>query len=190
MDLLTRREAVQTAQKWVQFDPLFIDTETTGTGSQAEVIEIALVDNAGLLLFNSLVRPKGKIEPDATAIHSITSADVQNERAWEEVWPQVEPLMAGRYICTYNSDFDLRLLKQSHQRAWLKWTIPDSRFLCVMKLYARFHGQWDPIRRTHKWHKLEEAGRQSGISLPNSHRASDDALLARAVLHYMADWKE
>ncbi len=189
MDILTRREAVQQAQKWLQSEPLFLDTETTGTGPQSEVIEIAVVDHAGALLYNSLVRPKGRIEPDSTGIHGITPADVQDERPWEQVWPEVEPLLAGRSICAYNSDFDLRLLKQTHQRAWLKWTIPDSRFLCVMKLYARFQGDWDANRRSYRWHKLENAGRQSGISLPNSHHASDDALLARALLLYMAAWQ-
>ena len=189
MDILTRQEAVQQAKKWVESEPVYIDTETTGTGPHAEIIEIAIVDHLGQVLFDSLVRPKGKIEPDAVRIHNITPADVLDEKPWEEIWPQVEPLMAGKYICTYNSDFDLRLLKQSHQRAWLKWMIPDSRFLCVMKLYARFHGEWDANRRTHKWQRLEIAGQQCGISLLNSHRASDDALLARAVLMHMADWK-
>jgi len=189
MDLLTRREAVQQAQKWLQSEPIYIDTETTGTGPRSEIIEIAVVDHAGQILYNQLVKPKGQIEPDSIRIHNITPADVKDERPWEALWPEVEPLLAGRNICTYNSDFDLRLLKQTHQRAWLKWMIPDARFLCVMKLYARFCGEWDNNRRGYKWQRLETAGQQCGIDLPNSHRASDDALLARAVLLHMAAWQ-
>ena len=189
MDILTRREAVQQAQKWLQSEPIFIDTETTGTGPHAEIIELAVVDYTGQVLFNSLVRPKGKIEPETIRIHNIRPEDVKDEQTWEQLWPAIEPLLAARNICTYNSDFDLRMFKQTHQRSWLKWMIPDGRFLCVMKLYARFQGEWDNIRHSYKWQRLETAGQQCSIQIPNSHRASDDALLARAVLFHMAAWQ-
>jgi hypothetical protein len=47
-----------------------------------------------------------------------------------------------------------------------------------MKLYADFIG-------SRRWQRLEEAGRQCRLELPNSHRAKDDTLLARAVFQYM-----
>jgi DNA polymerase-3 subunit epsilon len=189
MDILARREAVQQALKWTQMLPVYIDTETTGLGPNAEVIEIAILDSDGKLLYQSLVRPKGRIDPEAMRVHGITQAEVAGAPEWADIWPQVESTLLNRKIGIYNSEFDLRMLKQTHQRAWLSWTLPDSAFFCIMKLYARFYGDWDRQRSGYRYHSLENAGRQSGILLPNSHRAQDDALLARELLQYMAAWR-
>lgn len=189
MDVITRREAALQARKYIQMLPVYLDTETTGTGANAEIIEIAILDSDGRLLFQSLVRPKGRIEPDAQRVHGITQADLAGAPDWAEIWPQVESTLLHRKVGVYNSDFDLRMLKQTHQRAWLSWTLPENAFFCIMKLYARFYGEWERQRGGYRWHSLENAGRQSGILLANSHRAQDDALLARALLHYMADWQ-
>jgi hypothetical protein len=56
-----------------------------------------------------------------------------------------------------------------------------------MKLYAQFRGDWDAQRRQYRYISLEKAGKDAGIYLPNTHRAVDDALLARAVLHFIAN---
>jgi DNA polymerase-3 subunit epsilon len=56
-----------------------------------------------------------------------------------------------------------------------------------MELYAMFYGDRDPYRGSFRYQSLEIAGRQCGINLPNAHRAVDDCLLTRAVLHYMAE---
>ena len=78
-------------------------------------------------------------------------------------------------------------MKQSHNRSWLRWTLPDDNFFDIMKMYARFFGDWDPARRSFRYQSLEMAGRQCGIRLPNAHRAVDDCLLTCALLHHMAD---
>ncbi len=44
-------------------DVLYLDTETTGLGSQAEIVEIAVVDGAGRTVLNRLVRPTSPIPP-------------------------------------------------------------------------------------------------------------------------------
>jgi DNA polymerase III subunit epsilon len=190
MDLAARREAVQIARTYLQNNPLVLDTETTGTGPKAEVIEIAVVDAQGGVLFESFVKPRGKIEADATRIHGITEKMVEAAPEWQEVWPQVEKLLLAQPVGAYNSDFDLRLLKQTHQRYWMSWIVPDNQFFCIMKLYARFAGEWDRVRRSYRWQSLEHAGRQCDIRLSNTHHAADDALLALAVLKYMANWTE
>mgnify|MGYP002388012714 CR=1 FL=1 len=97
-----------------------------------------------------------------------------------------QAVLEGRRVGVYNVEFDLRLMKQSHARAWLRWTLPDENFFCLMKLYARYYGDWDARRGSYRWQSLEMAGRQCQISLPNAHRAIDDCRLTRALLHYMA----
>jgi DNA polymerase III subunit epsilon len=179
-------EASAEARQLIAQRPLYLDTETTGLGAQAEIIEISIIDADGAVLFDSLVRPFGRIELDALRVHGITQDMVADAPLWSEVWPAVETLLEDHLVGIYNRDFDLRMIKQSHQRNWIPWRLEDANFFCIMKLYARFRGEWDNRKGDYRWHSLEAAGRQSRIPLSNIHRTTEDARLARAVLHYMA----
>jgi DNA polymerase-3 subunit epsilon len=165
---------------------LYLDTETTGLGSEAEIVEIALLDFQGESLFESLVRPIGPIPPDATAVHGITTTMVAGAPDWRSVWLEVEPLLAGRLVAIYNAEFDLRMMRLAHRRAGLAWNLPPDQFTCLMELYAEFRGDWNPIRRSYRWHSLEAARQQCALPLANSHRAAQDAQLARLLLEHMA----
>ena len=190
MDKLERNEAIKRAQQYIQVSPIYLDTETTGLSPHAEVIEIALVDQAGSVILESLVKPRiNSIDPDAFRIHRITMDMLQDAPSWQEVWPQVEAVLAGRLVGVYNSEFDLRMMQQSHRKYWMDDQIPAENFFCIMKLYARYYGEWDYRRRSYRWHSLDQAGKQCRIPLPNSHRAKDDALLARELLLYIANTK-
>jgi DNA polymerase III subunit epsilon len=187
MNTNRRRNAIFEAQALLDTNPVFLDTETTGMHLSAEVIEIGVIDDAGAVLFDSFVRPRGKIDPAAGRVHGITNEMLIDAPNWEEIWPQAEAVLIDRSIGVYNVEFDLRLIKQSHNRSWLHWSLPDSSFFDIMRLYASFYGDWDPVHRSYRYQSLELAGRQCRISLPNAHRAIDDCLLTRAVLHFMAD---
>jgi DNA polymerase-3 subunit epsilon len=139
------------------------------------------------VLFESLVRPRGKIDPAAGRVHGITLEMLASAPLWNEIWPQAEAVLAGRRIGVYNAEFDLRLIKQSHKSSWIRSSLPDENFFDIMKLYARFFGDRDPMHRSYRYQSLELAGRQCGIQLPNAHRAVDDCLLTRLLLHYMAE---
>jgi DNA polymerase-3 subunit epsilon len=179
-------EVAAQARQLIAQRPVYLDTETTGLGPQAEIIEIGIIDDQGAVLFDSLVHPFGGIEWDAFRVHGINQEMVANAPPWSEVWPPVETLLEGRLAGIYNREFDLRLMKQSNQRNWLSWRLQEANFFCIMELYARYRGEWNTRRGNYRFHSLEMAGRQSGIHLPHTHRAIDDARLARALLYFMA----
>ncbi|MBX3014627.1 MAG: 3'-5' exonuclease [Caldilineaceae bacterium] len=181
-----RQHACVLARQRLQTQPLFLDTETTGVRSTAEIIEICLIDHNGDVLLNSLVRPRLTIPAESTKVHGITTAMVAHAPTWPELWPQIQAILANRPLGIYNADFDLRLLKQTHQQSGLLWPAFPFEPFCIMQLYAQFYGEWDIHRNAYRWQSLEKAGRHFSIALPNSHRAKDDALLARAVLHQIA----
>ncbi|HSB67558.1 MAG TPA: 3'-5' exonuclease [Anaerolineales bacterium] len=187
MDPRSRSTAILEARALLESNPVYLDTETTGMHFTSEVIEIGIIDDQGQVLFDQLVRPRGKMDPAAGRVHGITLEMLVGAPTWEQVWPQAEAVLAGKRIGVYNVEFDLRLMKQTHLRSWLTWSLPEANFFDIMKLYARFHGDWDPIRKSYRYQSLEIAGRQCGIRLPNAHRAVDDCHLTRALLHYMAD---
>ena len=175
----SRNYAVQQAQRWLDAQPLFLDTETTGLNELAEIVEISIIDHDGISLLETLVRPRRPIPPDAVRIHGIRDETVRSAPSWLEVWPQVEAILRGRPVGIYNADFDLRMMKQSHRLNGMVWREPGMKPFCIMRLYSDYLG-------TARFQSLEQAGRQLGIPLPYAHRARADTLLARAVLLRMA----
>lgn len=190
MDRKTHRlEAILVAQKKLTLNPVYLDVETTGMEDRDEVIEIAIVDNDGSTLIDSFVKPVGDISPSAYAVHGISEDMIRGAPIWAEIWPQIEESLLGRVVGIYNADFDIRMLEQSHLKGQMAWQPPYVAYFCIMKLYAQFHGEWNPSTRSYRWQKLDAARRQCNIDLPNTHRAKDDTLLARALIHYMAGQK-
>jgi len=180
-----RREAIAKAQIELRKQPVYLDTETTGLNPTDQIVEISFVDHDGSVLYESLVKPTMPIPLDATRVHGISAATVKDAPTWPEIWPQVEAILSTRRVAIYNADYDLRLLQQTQRAHQLDWQIAVSNF-CIMKLYAQFRGEWDSRRGSYRWHKLDEARYQCRLDLPNAHRARADALLARAVLQYVA----
>ncbi len=182
----SRQKAIETARKVLSTKPVYLDTETTGLDRSDEIVEISIIDDDGLTLFESLVKPTQPIPASATRIHGITNDEVQSARPWLTIWPQVRSVLFGRLVVIYNEEFDLRLMQQSHARYKLPWKDKFTTF-DLLKLYAEFRGEWDSRRRSYRYHSLASAGQHFQISLPNAHRSTADTLLTRAVLHHIAD---
>jgi DNA polymerase-3 subunit epsilon len=181
----SRLQAIQTAREVLKNAPVYLDTETTGLGSTDEIVEISVVDTYGIVLVNTFVKPSRTIPAEAINIHGITDEMVQKAPAWPILWSQVRSFLVGKVVVAYNSDFDMRMMKQSHDRYRIPWKENLQPF-DLLKLYAQFHGEWDSNRRSWKYFSLDKAGKASGISLPNSHRSLADTFLARALLIYIA----
>jgi DNA polymerase-3 subunit epsilon len=175
-----RQNAIRQARQYLAFQPYFLDTETTGLYYNDEIIEIAISDFSGQIVLDTLVKPERSIPIDSQRIHHITNEMVSDSPCWLDVWKQAEEILAGKYIGVYNKDFDIRMLQQTHAIHRIPWKEPG-KFFCIMTLYADF----SPYARG-KYQKLDDAGRQCGIKIPNSHRAKDDTLLAREIFLTMA----
>lgn len=182
-----RQEAIAKAKAFLANRPVFLDTETTGTHNRSEIIEICIVGQNGQILLDSLVKPVNKIPMDATKVHGISNEMVQEAPGWPQLWPQVKEALANQWVGIYNAEFDLRLMQQSHRKCKLDWEPLGARGFCIMNLYAQFYGEWNDEKGDYRWQSLTKAGEQSGIAIPNSHRAKADTLLARAVLHHIAN---
>jgi DNA polymerase III subunit epsilon len=187
MSLSPRQSAIQIARQWLTHQPVYLDTETTGLEKSSEIIEICVIDDSNQVLFQSLVKPTSRIPSEALRIHGITDEMVKTAPAWFNVWPKIEAVLAGQQVGIYNADFDLRLIQQTNARYHIRWERHDSNAFCIMKLYAQFYGLWNRAYGNYRYFSLETARQHCHIPLPNAHRALDDALLARAVLHHIAD---
>ena len=182
-------KVIERAQAVLELEPIFLDTETTGTGQTDQIIQMGIVDARGETLFEALVNPGVPIPAESSAVNGITDDMVKDALPWTKVWPDVEAVLRGRVIGIYNADFDLRLLRQTNKAYGLPMTIETNQAFCVMKLFAAFYGEWNARNNGFKSQKLEFAGRFFKIPLPNSHHAVDDARLTAALAHAIADFQ-
>ena len=183
-----RTRAIQIAGKKLDLDPVFLDTETTGFKAFDEVIEIAVLDNQGRVLLDTLVKPSKSIPPSATEVHGISDITVYAAPKWGAVWPQLQQALAGRVVGIYNADFDLKLLKQTCGLNGIAWAPPFVDHFCVMKLFAQYYGELKPgPRPVYRWKSLDFAGKYFKIPEQNAHRAKQDTELTRLVMHKMAE---
>ena len=162
-----------------------LDTETTGLDSNAEIIEVAVLDGHGRPLIDTLVRPVMPIPAPATSIHGITNRMVASAPTFAQIWPDLRELLATRRIIIYNADYDVRLLKQSAQRAGFR--LPPLRTECAMLQYAAWRGEVGTYGDW-KWQRLEQACAQLNVTLAEAawHRAAGDCMATLAVISGMA----
>jgi DNA polymerase III epsilon subunit-like protein len=179
-----RQSAIAWAQA-VMSDPhvVFLDTETTGLDGNSEVIEIAIVDRAGTVLVDSLVKPAESIPAVATAIHGISDHDVASAPKWADLYPRIASICCDRRVVVYNAEFDFRLVRQSCKRAGL--TPVDSRFHCAMQAFTLFHSALVHSGRP-RYLSLNSAAKSFLLMIPE-HRALGDALTCLGVVRGMAD---
>ena len=167
---------------------VYLDTETTGLGSDDEVVEISVVDAAGAVLFDSLVRPTKPIPPGATGVHGISDADVAAAPAFDEILPALAGALAGKVVVIYNRAFDLRLLRQSARARGVELELGAAKYWCAMEAYAVYYGAWNDYHGSYTWQQLGNAMRQLKLALPAElHRARADAECTRLVVQAMAE---
>lgn len=163
---------------------LYLDTETTGLGADAEIIEVALVevavvDDGGVVLLNTLVNPGRSIPAAATAIHGITDDMVADAPTATEVVARVLDLARGRTVVIYNAAFDVQFFPGLQEVA--------TAVECCMRRHAEWRGQWSEWHEGFKWHKLTVAAKDAGHDWGGgtAHRALADAQACRTVWQWL-----
>ena len=176
-----RKQAALWSRELLKRDPdtwVILDTETTGLGRDAEVIQIGVIDGTGnVLMDNILVKPTIPIAPDATAIHHITNEMVQDAPSFADVMPQLREVVEGKLLVIYNAQYDMRLLVQSGKAHRVTLSLGIEGFTCVMLQYAEWYGDWNDYHKSFRWQKL-----QGG-----DHSALGDCRATLEVIKKMAD---
>lgn len=153
-----------------------LDTETTGLGAHAEIIEIAALDASGEVLLESRVWPRGGRVPAAsTRVHGFTIADLKGAPTWPELLLELERSLAGRRILAWNAPFDERMAQQTSRLWGLAPRLP--RFECAMRGYARVRGVSSLSMRLERAAEVERV-----LAAPQQHRSLGDCQLVLAVL--------
>jgi DNA polymerase III epsilon subunit-like protein len=152
---------------------LIIDTETVGVGAAIEIVEIALGDRRGEILYHSLVRPLYNKPPHSTKVQRFDAYEFEAAPDWAAVWDHLSTLIDNKLLIAYNAAFDRRALaamcerhrRRSSERGWR----------CAMQLVKRAVG-------TKKNLTLAEACACYGLEAGN-HRADVDVLATYRLLN-------
>lgn len=134
---------------------VILDTETTGLGQNDVIIQIALINLDGKVLFDSLINPtkRKRISGEATAIHGLRMSDLRNAPHFYEVIDKIYELTLNKTVIIYNEDFDRRLIKQTCLHDKIKYLYLDT--ICGMELNNFFVGQWSEYHKNYRWQKLK-----------------------------------
>ena len=162
-------------------DVLVLDTETTGLGPEAEVIEIAVIDTTGAVLLDTLSLPQDHIPKAASDIHGLTYDRLKRTDAppWPEVHDQLLTVLEGvSVVLGWNVSFDRRVLQQTAKRHGLRLHKLSWRDLLA---------DYRAIRPTGR-HRLGDAANREGVTVKGSaHRALTDCQTVLAVMQSVAD---
>jgi DNA polymerase-3 subunit epsilon len=178
------RVATWARERTANPDTIFLDTETTGLGSGAEIIDLGVVDLQGNVLIDTLIAPRRSIPPETTRVHGIVDADVVGAPTWIEVYPILAALLRHRPVVVYNADFDRRMIAGCCAADGIDGETGE--WHCAMRHYAA----WAGVRSSHKrqryrLHKLGDALAAFDLP-PGNHRALADAMACRSLVLALA----
>ncbi len=164
----------------------FCDTETTGIGSSAEVVEIALTDVSDNVRYHALVKPRSPVQAGAEAVHGISNKSLENKPSWADTSPAFyQAADEFDLIIFYNKAFDLTILRQSAYFAGIPHTELGSVYDPMPDL-AAWAGNFCTTRQSFRYMKLEGGHRciDDCIATARSMReaASSDLDYARTLL--------
>ena len=153
-----------------------LDTETTGLGD-AEIVEIAIIDNCADTLLDTLIKPTIPIPAEATAIHGISNEMVKDAPSFPDVFLQISSVLEGKQVLIYNADFDIGVLHYCRKLHKLDEQLNlDERSHCIMEWYAQWCGNWSGYWKSYRWQPLN-----------GGHRALGDCKAALECIQEMAE---
>lgn len=137
-------------------DMICFDTETTGIGASAEILQLSIMDGAGDVLFDEYMRPRYAQEwPEAERVHHISPAMVADKETIDFYRQQiVEILENARIYVGYNVLFDIKMLKYAGF-SMAPFHRKNVQVIDVMRNFAPIYGDWNPKRNSYNWQKLE-----------------------------------
>jgi DNA polymerase III subunit epsilon len=168
---------------WVAFD-----TETTGLGSDARIIEIALVafkDGEIVEQWDTLLEPEGVNWDDpnvqrALEVNKIERSKLAGAPKFGDVFHRLALHFRSADVwVAHNAEFDLRMLDQEYKA--LKgesFPIRPKLCLCTKLLSNQVHAH-------ERSHRLDAVAPRWGVTPDGAHRAASDAITCGRILASM-----
>lgn len=167
-----------------------LDTETTGFGPSARIIEIALVVfEKGQVIdsYETFLNPEGVAwESDsvkqAMEVNKIPIASLADAPKFKDVFKDLSFYLRESDVwAAHNIEFDLRMLHQEQVRLMLDEPLLEPKLAVCTKLMSFC------LHPTEAGHKLAEVAPRWGVVQEGAHRAASDAITCGRILHSMVE---
>lgn len=138
---LPRAEHVRWAMALLAFPNLaFLEVDTDGLGAESDLLRIALVDQAGIVLYDQLLQPRHPISARIAHITGLTQEQLSDAPCLAEAWETVGAAMRGRYVLSFNLEFDTGKLAENAARSHL----PPLPLVgdCLMQRAQEYYGEY------------------------------------------------
>ena len=162
---------------------LFIDHEATGGHPPRDTIyEIAIVDDAGNAVLDTLVDPERPL-PSGAKYRGLTESDFQGKPTLRQLWPTLDAIMTGCHAIIWNAEQDRRFYPKRLGAAGL--------LSCAMKRFAPIYGDYSTFHNDYTFKSLKVAADYIEYQIDGPpHRALTDAMTCRAVWQWMENREE
>lgn len=180
-------------------DVMILDTETTGVSDNSDIIEFSAsfptsANDSFEDVYNYTARfkPTHVVPAEASAIHFITSEDLENEETYTRKHAEFYPLFElKQYYVGHNVQFDQRMLQFNHVRHSddeFPALYDDSKWICTLKLAKKLFAE-DPefknLTLSFLWFKFELYKTCTRKIVP--HSAEDDVYMTYKVLTHLVN---
>lgn len=99
----------------------FLEMDTTGLQAEDEMIRFPLVNRDGDVCSDWLCKPiVRQLSPQASAAHGITLEQLTQGLSVSEIWPHLQEALMGRYVLSFNQEWDRRVLHQTAEQHGLE----------------------------------------------------------------------
>lgn len=159
-----------------------VDFETSGYPPEERAIEVGVacfVAGEEVASFETLLDPGTSIAPFVVRLTGISPEDLLGKPPFEEVWPDLSPLLLHRVLVAHNLPFDRRILRSEVSRLGHSGRVGKGA-LCTLKLARRLLPKEDPK-------SLDALAERFGLTFCARHRAMDDARVAGRLLYRLLD---
>lgn len=167
---------------------VILDTETTGLDCNSEIVELAILDTKGTVLYQSLFKPNQSIPVDVTMYHGITDEMVDNCPKFSEEWGKIWDNIKDKTLLIYNEDFDVRLINQTLRQQgvlttdmndWDNYRI-NFKTICIMEFFQDyFEDDW--------WSSLSSVCNTMGVKKIENERALGGCEMVLEVIKALAN---
>lgn len=160
------------------------DTETTGFGPTARILEIAVVvfeQGEPVHAWEQLLCPEGvdwgsENVQKALAVNKIDPKDLQGKPTFKQVFPDLMLELSSDIWVAHNASFDIQMIQQEAQRIQ-KLVQPPPLVACTLQLAA--------YRTNAKNNKLADVAARYSVLQDGAHRAAADATVCGRIFREM-----
>jgi DNA polymerase III epsilon subunit-like protein len=173
---LPRLEHVRWAQAVLALPNLaFLEVDTDGLHSDAEVLRVVLLAKDGTTLYSQLYKPRRPLTERSTHLTAISPEMLEQAPSLAEEWERLTQALTGRYILSFNLEFDQSRLRDNagHYRLTPVVVIGD----CLMLRAGTYY-------EAYSYPRLSDLCKRIGFPLPE-HPEQDAHDRARGQIHLL-----